>query len=348
MNNFDLIIVGGGVAGSFSALLAAMNGLRVCVVEASNYPNGATSRSGGVVTRMLDNRFDRRLSKLTVDIFNKFIRCDCLKYGYLCIEDEKYAFADIRNYREEIPDIRVLGSDEVIDRWGFLRLYGDEVGLYAPSDFTVDPESLLIYLWNRIQDLGCEILRGHRVIKIVSMGNRVRFIELANGSRIIGDNYFLCAGPWNKFLIESIGIKWRTWLLGIPIFKFMVRGDYDLVGVWDEYIYSYWRPGDHSLIGGVYDAFDISEPSQGFARPSMQNVNNVVEGFKYRFNFDEWKLVKGWSGPISITKNYRPVFDAVDGFSNLYVIDGLGGRGLMRGPAVAYLLLKKIGIGVSI
>lgn len=342
MRKYDLVVIGGGVAGSFTGLLASLYGLNTCIVEASGSPDGATSLSGGVVTRMMDNKLDRELAYESLKLIYKFIDVECIHKGYLCIESYDYAVEDLEKYRQYISDIVLLDEGDIKNKWGYIRIYDEEVGLYSPTDVTVDPYKLLRFLWGKVVDAGCELRLGKRVSSFLLKDNRVVGLRLSDGNVIKGRYYVLCAGTWNKVLLKELGVKLDVWLLGVPIFKFKVKWDADLIGVWDEYIYAYWRPQNGHVVGGVYDAFSIKHPSEGFRRPTKDHIDNAVDGFQYRFNFSEWRLAEGWCGPISISKNYSPINDLVYGFRNLYLIDGLGGRGLMRGPALAYRLVRRI------
>ena len=341
MERYEVVVIGAGVAGSFTALLSTLSGFRTCLIESSTYPNGATSLSGGVVTRMMDNYIDRELASISIDLIEKYVSEDCIHRGYVCVESYRYAEKDLEKFREYIPDLLLLDADEVRSRWEYIKLYDNEAALFAPSDLTLNPSEMLRDLWEKVLDAGCELMAGKRVDKVDVDVDRVVRLGTQAGDYIRGENFVFCAGPWNIVLLKHIGIDWNMWLLGVPIFKFKVISQSGLVGVWDEYVYSYWRPEDSFLIGGVYDAFSIDSPEKAFIDPSQDNINNVLEGFRYRFNFMEWELVDGWCGPISISRDYRPIYGCVDGFSNLYIIDGLGGRGLMRGPALAYKLVTE-------
>lgn len=342
LDKYDIIIIGGGVTGSFTGLLASLQGLNTCVIEASKTPDGATSLSGGILTRMMDDDLDRRLASESLKLVYKFIDREYVNRGYVCIEAYDYAAEDIEKYRKYISDIRLLDASEVQNMWSYINVYEDEVGLYSPNDATVDPKKLLRNLWDKLVDLGCELRLHTKVASFFIKGSRVLGLKLSDGGVVKGDYFVLCAGSWNKVLLEKLGVELGVRLLGVPIFKFKVRWESEPIGVWDEYIYSYWRPHGDYVVGGVYDAFPINHPDEGFRPPMKINIENAIDGFKYRFNFREWSLVEGWCGPISISKNYAPISELVYGFKNLYVIDGLGGRGLIRGPALAYRLVRTL------
>ncbi len=46
---YDVIIIGGGVLGTFHAYHASLLGLQVCLIEKDNSPRGATTQNFGQV-----------------------------------------------------------------------------------------------------------------------------------------------------------------------------------------------------------------------------------------------------------------------------------------------------------
>jgi glycine/D-amino acid oxidase-like deaminating enzyme len=342
-NVYDYIILGGGVSGSFTAYFLSKKGYRVLIVDPSTYMNGATVRSGGIVTRMMDNEMDMLLAKRSIELYNEVFKMDkeIFNMGYLSIERYEEAKYDITKFSRIAPDIKLLEPDEIKNRWEYIIIYKDEVGLYIPSDFTLDTILMLEKFHKILEDRGVDILKKAGRIDLRYKENTIQCIE-TNVDEYRAKQYVLSAGAWNKQILNSMGIEHEVFLIGIPIFKFRVDKGIK-IGVWDEEIYSYWRPsGEDYWIGGVYDAFKIDHPEEGLAKPSDEHLENVLEGFMYRFRFKKWEIVDSWSGPVSISYDYRPIYGRVGNFENLYIIDGLGGRGLMRGPAISEELVKVI------
>ena len=344
MNHFDVVIIGGGVAGVFTAYRLSLSGLKVCVAEAHEEADGATSRSGGVVTRMMDNPLDARLASRSIELIKEAIGNDeeIIHPGYLSIEKISDADEDFKKFRGLIPDLKILDSGEIASIWDYIKVYENEVGLYAPTDFTIEPGKLLEKMWTILQDKGIEILKGNPVKKTIFRKNKEYTLELLNGEKLYSSRIVLAAGAWNKEILEENNINLDVLIIGIPIFKFAVDTE-DTVGMWDEEKYSYWRPSYFTTwIGGTYDSYPVKKADEGFLKPSQIFKENIFKVFKYRFRFKNWKLVDSWSGPISISKDYNPILKEIDLYKGLYVIDGLGGRGLMRGPALGEKLAEMI------
>lgn len=185
-------------------------------------------------------------------------------------------------------------------------------------------------------------MKGKAVKKIIFRENRKHILKILGGEDVFSDKIVFAAGAWNKEMLEKYDINLNVLIIGVPIFKFAVDAE-EVVGVWDEKEYSYWRPSYFSTwIGGGYDSHPIKKADEGFLKPSQASEKNILRIFKYRFRFKRWRLINSWSGPISISKDYKPIIRKVDSYEGIYVIDGLGGRGLMRGPALGEKLAEMI------
>lgn len=345
MDEYDLIVIGGGIAGSYTAYGAAKNRLNVCVIEASKYPNGATTKSGGIVTRLLDDIDDALLATISLRLIKEIIDDDnpeIIHKGYICIEDYDDAENDLKNLKKIISDLKILLPDEARDQWPFINLYDKEVVLYSPSDITIEPDKFMEYLWSKLGDIGVEIYKGVTVKSLIVKDGAVYGVKTTSHN-YYSKNVVIAVGAWAYTFLEKYGIKIKRWIMSVPLFKFDIGDDNNIIGVWDENNYSYWRPSiNHTFIGGEYDAYPISKPEDGFKKPPYKSLEYIVTLFKRRFRFRRWKLMEGWSGPISLTRNYKPISMEISKIKGLYLIDGLGGMGLMRGPAIGYHLGKYI------
>jgi|Deesub1362B_J571_1020462.scaffolds.fasta_scaffold00005_16 glycine/D-amino acid oxidase-like deaminating enzyme len=341
---YDIVIIGGGIAGSFAAYGAAKYGLKCIVIEASKKPNGATAVSGGIITRLLDNWVDAELADKSIRLIQELLGKgykDYVNRGFVCIEDIDDAINDFNRFRGLISDLKLLDQWTAADNWPYLRFYDDEAALFSPSDITLEPPKILGVIWERLMDLGVEFSLGCRAKKIDIKDRGVKGVDTCN-SHIETENVIVALGPWNREFLAKHGITLESWLLGVPLYRFEVNVDVD-IGLWDESEYTYWRPSLNStLVGGCYDAFPIMNANDGFRDPPRSSIENVLIEFRYRFKFDKWRLAEYWSGPISLYRRYRPFVGGVGNIDGLYVIEGLAGYGLARGPAKAVELSKYI------
>jgi glycine/D-amino acid oxidase-like deaminating enzyme len=190
--------------------------------------------------------------------------------------------------------------------------------------------------------MGGGILTGIKATRLIFRDNIAIGVELSKGDIVYGDKIISCLGAWNKSFLKYNGIKIKTYLLSIPIFKFKVTSS-ELIGLWDDEAYGYWRPHDSEyIIGGGYDGYIVKNPLEGFGKPHISSYNLVKKIFRFRYKFKYFKIVDAWTGTVSFTYSRRPIAERSKKYSGLYIIDGLGGEGLVRGPGLAYDIVEMI------
>lgn len=118
LNYFDIAIIGGGIAGVFTAYKLSLTGLKICIVEAHENVDGATSRSGGIVTRMMDDPLDAKLASRSIELIRETVRNDrkIIHPGYLSMEDVDDVESDFKKFRSFIPDLKILDISEIADK----------------------------------------------------------------------------------------------------------------------------------------------------------------------------------------------------------------------------------------
>jgi len=348
MPRYDLIILGGGISGSTAAYIAGKIGLKTILIEKNLEPDGATARSGGVITRLQDNLEDALYAFKSINIIKEIVGDEegIIKKGFLSIEDLEEAENDYKILRRFIPDMRLLEPSEVMDRWRYIKVYEGEIGVYAENDITIDPYRFIQKAWNRIREGGSELLLGRYVKKIIFRDKKVDGVLLDKDEVIYGDNIIVSMGAWTKDFMKIHGVKIKTLLLSIPIYKIKVDEN-NLIGLWDDEMRSYWRPyKSNMLIGGGYDGYRIKYPEEGFGKPREYSINLVRSIIEYRYRFSGWGIIESWSGPVSFSYKYKPIAQKIKKYDGLYVIDGLGGEGLARGPALAENIIKLVRRGL--
>jgi len=336
----EIVVLGGGIAGASVAYYAIKKGFDTLLIEAYDHPNGATPLSGGIITRMQDRIEDILYAVRALKLVNEVVKDDSIvNPGFLSIISQEYIDYELDRYHKAIPDLKILYRDDILERWRYMKIYEDEVGLYTPSDITIDPRRFIMELWNRIQDRGGNILKNSPVDRLKISGERVEGVVLKNGLEVKSENIVVALGAWTKSFLKKHGIKVKTYILSIPIFKFEVD-EKVTIGLWDDEAYGYWRSTtDGYIVGGGYDALIVDRPAKGFMTPRQESFQLVKDVFKFRFNFRRWRIVEAWSGPVSFTYNRRPIMKKCNRYKGLYIIDGLGGEGLIRGPGLAYDLI---------
>lgn len=213
-DQYDVIIVGGGIVGTAIGYLLAVRGLRVAVLEKGSVAGEQSSKNNGWVRQQGRDlrelplaveslRLWRGLSKaLGRDV--GYRQCGSL---YLLDTDEDHA-----HYARWIEaakgfdlDTRLLQSDAVAAmvpslgrRW--------KHGLYTASDGKAEPEIAAPALAEGIQDLGGHIVQKCCVHAIDVQAGRVHGVQTESGI-IRAGAVVVAGGVWSSRLLRGAGIR---------------------------------------------------------------------------------------------------------------------------------------------
>ncbi|GBC71656.1 4-methylaminobutanoate oxidase (formaldehyde-forming) [Candidatus Calditenuaceae archaeon HR02] len=344
MRHEELVVVGGGIVGCFTAYFAAEKGFRVALVEAGHLGSGSSGKSAGIHTTQLVLPIDIQLSKRSQEIYRNVATESVSKVGFLSIEPywmSKYSKklldgADVR--------YRVLSNGELADWVRWMRIRDYEVGLYTPDDIVVDVSGLFSILRERLSGLGVRVYEWWQITNL-DAGQRVINLER---DRLSFDYAVLAGGAWNRDLLAKSGV-WRvpTLVYACQVLSFNVDGNVFDVPVFIEENHVYMRRfGQSSLLVGNGFALKLKSPSDCPPHPVREFIDELGQKLLDRLKHPEnYRLTGGWTGVCSSTPDGRPLVGQVPGNPYLFIIDGLDGYGIMRGPALSQDLIEYISTG---
>lgn len=158
MNKFDLIVVGGGILGTFHAYHALKNGQKVLLLEKDNYADSATVRNFGQVipSGMTGEWFDYGVRGLEIykGIQSEFdISVRTNGSVYIASDDDEqllinelYAYYNAKGYASSL-----LSKNEILKRYPAIRSSYAREAIFFPQEISVEP-SLMIH---RLQQYMC-------------------------------------------------------------------------------------------------------------------------------------------------------------------------------------------------
>ena len=343
----EFIVLGGGVVGVSIALRLAIEGGKVTVLERSSGVSSATTHSAGVVTVQLDSVEDAITVKKSIEILEEIIGdSDPLEAGvvgreFVAIEDEEDSEETAEILEEAGIEFEQLSSVEASEKWPQIRFNDGEVATHTWIDASIEPKKFLRFLYLEAAERGVA-LRLNNSVKSLEVEDGEVVAAVTNDGEVYGDVFFLCLGPWNKSFLADLGITLPTWIIRCPAYRFRVSGCKGLPAFSDDINDSYWRLGFRdTLVGGGYHAESAESPEECFGRPPREFTEDTERllGLRLRCGFE---LIEDWTGPCSISPDFKPIIDLVEGFRNLYVVDGLRGYGLMKGLALGFSLAEKV------
>lgn len=225
--DFDLIIIGGGINGAASARDAAMRGLRVAVIDCADFGSFTSSNSAKIahcgmrylqhidIKRMREsikerNHFHQNAPHLVesqpflMPIYGHGIKGKEVMTLYLKIYDmlswERHQFDD--PYRR-VPDSSVISKDKVLEIESGIETEGLTGGAVWYEGQMQNTERLLLSLLKSADQHGAVCLNYAEATRIVCEGQRVvgvKVKDLLTGEEVmVSAKYVLNAtGPWAK------------------------------------------------------------------------------------------------------------------------------------------------------
>ena len=227
-DNFDILIVGGGVTGVGAALDAASRGLKVALVESQDFASGTSSRSSKLIhggLRYLE-QYDFKLVREALherELMVASLAPHLVKpIGFLYPLHEKYrertyvgaglALYDVlRGFQRALPWHKHLSEKKIAEIAPSLR--GDLInGAIKYFDAQVDDARHTLTIARTAARHGATIASRVECEELVRDGKRVvgaKVRDLVSGKRIkvSAKVTVMCAGVWSDQLHENFGIK---------------------------------------------------------------------------------------------------------------------------------------------
>lgn len=156
--HFDLIVIGGGILGTFHAYHALLAGKTVLQLEKDNYPAGATVRNFGQVvpSGMEAEWFDYGVRGLEIyqaiqQEFDISVRRNGSIYiasdeGEQCLIHELKAHYDTKGYETELMD-----KEAILTKYPCIKASYAREALYFPQEISVEPELMIHRLHQYMQ-----------------------------------------------------------------------------------------------------------------------------------------------------------------------------------------------------
>lgn len=208
---YDLIIVGGGVLGTFHAYHALEQGLSVAIIEKDRQPQSATVRNfGQVVPSGMNTKWQLygRESLRTYKQIQRRFDLSVRQHGsvYLASNEEEVQLL------EELADInlrngylsQLLTRQECLEKYQGLKPGYVKAGLFFPEEVTVEPRvmigRLLSYLVN---EKGLAYYGNTAALNCTVLANGVE-VSTAGGSVFHAVKVIICSGAEFKILYPAL------------------------------------------------------------------------------------------------------------------------------------------------
>jgi sarcosine oxidase, subunit beta len=345
----DVVVVGGGTVGAWTAVLLAESGVpNVVLIEARTLGDGASSRAAGMVRAQGGTEPAIRLGLRTQEFYaasgDRFpLDCGFVAQGYLmpCFSDAEVQQAHDRIALQQSLGLEVqwLSGSEIDDRNTGLAPGVTLGASYAPGDGYIDaPRNVLAYT-AALTAYRVDVRERCKFTGLRTAGGRVVGVDTSDGP-IDTEHVVLTGGPKLAKVGAAAGARIPAGgsrhqvVVTAPVSAFDV---YEVPMVFDLTSGIYWRPGEAGgLLWGMSNpdeppgvAADFDEIYYQKARDRIEELLPGVKGLGLR---------RTWAATIDYTPDHLPILGPLltdDGPVEGTVVASPAGHGMMWGPAVA-------------
>lgn len=363
---YDLIVVGGGVLGTFHAYHAKQKGLKVAILEKDQSPQSATVRNfGQVVPSGMNTKwqaFGRESLKIYKDIQSKFdisIRQEGSVYLASNYEEVQLLEELAEINKSNSYSSRLLTKNECLNNYSGLREDYVQAGLFFPEEIIVEPLIMINKLHAFLESEGMDLFFNSKVVHCDETVNGV-ILTLATGSVFMASKAIICNGSDFKTLYPSIfnesdlvvsklqmmatkpqqNYKLKgSVLTGLSIRRYEAFQECASYGVIkaNELKDSFEKKwGVHILFKQAHDGSIILGDSHEYANAAKMDdlgfdLNMDIDGFiiheaKKIIDLPNYQIQRRWFGVYSQCKN-SDIYQNTIG-TNIHIVTGIGGKGM--------------------
>jgi len=208
---YDLIVIGGGVLGTFHAYHALQMGFRVALIEKDKKPQGATIQNfGQVVPSGMDSKwqtYGRSSLKIYKEIQSKFdisVRQNGSVY-LASNEEEVQLIEELRQINQaNAYESHLLTKQQCLDKYPGLRSDYVKAGLFFPEEVTVEPRTMIYKLQDyMIHQMGLTLLLNTSIINCESSSEGVVLSSAAH-EEFVAAKVIICNGNEFKNLYPAL------------------------------------------------------------------------------------------------------------------------------------------------
>lgn len=209
-----IVIIGGGAVGlSLAYHLTRRGNVAVTLLERNQLTSGTSWHAAGIVGPLRATPNATRLAMYAGELFPRLEAESGMSTGYR--RTGGYWLARDPARMDELHRIAALGRDfglhptitgpEGVAVPG-LDLTGIVGAMAVKEDANVNPVDLCMAYARQAKAQGATIRENARVARLLTEGQRVRGVEMADGEVIHADQVALCAGAWSKQLADQAGV----------------------------------------------------------------------------------------------------------------------------------------------
>ncbi|WP_428742223.1 TIGR03364 family FAD-dependent oxidoreductase [Tenacibaculum sp.] len=316
-NKYDLIVVGGGVLGTFHAYHAAKKGLSVAILEKDSKPQGATVRNFGQVVPSGMNQKWQNYGRESLAIYKSIqeqFDVSIRQNGTIYIasnEEEVQLIEELHHINKNNSyKSQLLTKEQCLDKYAGLRSDYCKAGLFFPEEVTVEPRVMILRLHEFMKkELNVTIHYNTNVIATNNVNGGVSVLT-SNSEELLASKVIICNGSDFKTLYPSIYNESDLIVSKLQMMQTKPQKNYQL---------------DGSILTGLtirrYEAFE--ECASWNAIKSKEDPNSFEKKYGVHILFKQatdGSVILGDSHEYATAKNIDDLgFDSNDDIDNFMI-----------------------------
>jgi len=355
MNDFtaDVVVIGGGIAGTSTALRLSEKGRNVILLEKGRVGEEASGRNGGGVRQQDRHPAELPLAMAAIRLWEGMqdeLGCDVgyRQRGNLMVARSESQLQSLiqKKDREQAMGLHVemLSPEETVrispSLAGIMEIFGSK---YCPSDGTANPLLVVKAISRLARSRGVRIKEHEPVRKLMRADGKVTAAVTDSGV-YRSPVFVLAAGPWARGLCNTIGFD-----LPITVRKSRLMVTERLAHAVDQFVMLdklYYR---QTLEGNIHIGGLSPQGAEDFDKSVL--FRDFAEIFQWLPQnlpfFRNVNIIRAFAGLTQNTADAVAILDKAPGLENLFLAVGFSGHGFCLGPIVGKLIAEWIVDGKS-
>jgi len=379
-HGYDLIVIGGGVLGTFHAYHALKKGLKVALIEKDRTPQGATVRNfGQVVPSGMNTKWQAygreslRIYKEIQESFDISVRQEGSVY-FASNEEEVQLLEELHRINQNNQYAsQLLTKGRCLELYDGLRKDYVKAGLYFPGEVMVEPRVMINKLHAYLNAAGLDLFLHNTVLECNKLSKGIG-VYLSDGKTISAAKIIICNGSEFKTLypqlfnesdlevskIQMMQTKPQgnfvlpsSILTGLSIRRYEAFSEcssYESIKAKEDTDSPVKKWGIHILFKQAMDGSVIIGDSHEYANAdrsddlnmdlNMDIDNYIVQEAKKIIDLPTYEIQNRWFGMYSQCKTSDIYQHTVN--ENIHIVTGIGGKGMTGSAGFAKENITKI------
>ncbi len=350
-NNYDVIVIGGGIMGCCDAYELAQRGLKVALLDKQSIGEGPTGHSSAIIRQHYSNKLTARMALHSLRVFQQFDErvggdSGFNQTGFIAIVNEK----DRDGLEANIALQRKVGiKSELIDGVELARIVpGLDVNnltaaAYEAESGYADPYLTVNAYAQAARRHGVSIFQNTEVTGIRFEGQQVTGVQ-TSGEQLNAPVVLNCAGAWGARVAQLAGVTLPINACRVQVAFFRRPPGHERAHpVVADFIHAtYFRSetGGLTLVGLIdpEEADAVVDPDNYKEYLDDSFILDAGERLIRRYPaMERSDSTGGYASLYAITPDWHPIVDEVLPDSGFYVCSGFSGHGFKLGPAVGVM-----------